>query len=107
MWPARYGRPQPELDFERLPAEAATLDLAAQKGLTYRTYGEYAVRAASDGTRMDAVPGMGVWWTTLPEFQHAEDARDTDNVREFIREFDEYEKHYDSPDPGKRCPTTS
>jgi hypothetical protein len=30
--------------------------------------------------------------------------RDTDNAREFIREFDEYEKNYDSPDANKRLP---
>jgi hypothetical protein len=30
--------------------------------------------------------------------------RDTDNVREFIREFDEYEKNYDSTEPNKRLP---
>lgn len=30
--------------------------------------------------------------------------RDPDNVKEFIREFNEYESNYDSPDPEKRLP---
>jgi hypothetical protein len=30
--------------------------------------------------------------------------RDTVNADEFIREFDQYEKNYDSPDPAKRLP---
>jgi len=31
-------------------------------------------------------------------------ARDTENAAEFIREFDQYKKNYDNPDPGKRLP---
>jgi len=103
MWPARYGGHSQNSISNAYRPKLQLWDLAAQKGLTYRTYGEYAVRA-SDGTRMDAVPGMGGLVDHVAPNFNMPKMRDTDNVREFIREFDEYEKHYDSPDPGKRLP---
>jgi len=103
MWPARYGGHSQNSISNAYRPKLQLWDLAAQKGLTYRSYGEYAVRA-SDGTRMDAIPGVGgLLGHVAPNFKMP-NMRDTDNVREFIREFDEYEKHYDSPDPGKRLP---
>jgi len=53
---------------------------------------------------MDAAPGVGgLVGHVAPKFKLA-GMRDTDNVREFIREFDEYEKNFDSLDPNKRLP---
>jgi len=103
MWPARYaGHSQNSISNAYRP-KLQLWDLALQKGLTYRSYGEYAVRA-SDGTRMDAVPGVGGLVGHIAPGFKMPGMRDTDNVREFIREFDEYEKNYDSTDPEKRLP---
>ncbi|MCX6622310.1 MAG: beta-propeller fold lactonase family protein [Acidobacteria bacterium] len=104
MWPASYGgHSQGTKAAAYVPSAGYMWDLAARKGLTYRTYGEYAVRA-SDGSTMEAAPGVGALvGHVAPRFKLA-GARDTDNVREFIREFDEYEKNFDSQDPNKRLP---
>jgi len=59
---------------------------------------------ASDGTRMDAVPGMGGLVGHIAPGFKMPGMRDTDNVGEFIREFDEYEKNFESTDPEKRLP---
>jgi hypothetical protein len=78
-------------------------DLAAKKGLTYRSYGEYAQRV-SEGAQMDAAPGIaGLVGHVAPKFR-LPGMRDTDNVKAFLVEFDQYEQAYDSPDAGKRLP---
>ncbi|HZT31513.1 MAG TPA: alkaline phosphatase family protein [Bryobacteraceae bacterium] len=104
MWPAQYGgHSQTTRAAAYVPSAGHLWDLAARKGLTYRSYGEYAARS-SDGTTMEAAPGMGgLVGHVAPKFKLA-GMRDTDNVREFIREFDEYEKNFDSPDPNQRLP---
>ncbi|HJZ98052.1 MAG TPA: hypothetical protein VKE70_16190, partial [Candidatus Solibacter sp.] len=74
-----------------------------KKGLTYRSYGEYATRA-SDGTTMDASPGVGgLLGHVSPKFK-LPGMRDTENAAVFLKEFEEYEKNYDSTDPNKRLP---
>jgi YVTN family beta-propeller protein len=103
MWPPRYGGHSQNSISNAYRPKLNLWDLAAQKGLTYRSYGEYAVRA-SDGTRMDAVPGVGGLLGHIAPGFKMPGMRDTDNVREFIREFDEYEKNYQSADPDKRLP---
>ena len=104
MWPAQYGGHSQSIRAAAyVPSGGHMWDLAARKGLTYRSYGEYAVRS-SDGTTMDAAPGVGgLVGHVAPKFK-LPGMRDTDNVREFIRELDEYEKNFDSPDPNKRLP---
>ena len=104
MWPASYGgHSQSTKAAAYIPSGGHMWDLAARKGLTYRSYGEYASRS-SDGTTMEASPGVGALvGHVAPKFKLA-GMRDTDNVREFIREFDEFEKNYDSVDPNKRLP---
>lgn len=104
IWPPNYGghsnRPSAQA---MVPASGQLWDLAAKKGLTYRSYGEYAARS-SDGTAMEAAPGVGgLLGHVAPKFK-LPGMRDTDNVREFIREFDEFEKNYDSTDASKRLP---
>lgn len=104
LWPANYGgHSAGQRAAAYVPSGGHLWDLAARAGLTYRSYGEYAVRS-SDGTAMEAAPGVGaLLGHVAPKFKMP-GMRDTDNVREFIREFDEFEKNYDSPDANLRLP---
>ncbi|HYZ87245.1 MAG TPA: alkaline phosphatase family protein [Bryobacteraceae bacterium] len=104
MWPAQYGgHSASSIQSAMIPAAGHVWDLARRKGLTYRSYGEYASRT-SDGARMEARQGVdALWGHVAPNFK-LPGMRDTDNVREFIREFDEYERNYDSTDAEKRLP---
>ncbi|GAB4399085.1 MAG: hypothetical protein OHK0048_11850 [Rhodoferax sp.] len=104
LWPANYGgHSKGRTAQAAVPSGGHLWDLAQRAGLTYRSYGEYASRA-SDGTTMEASPGVGgLVGHVAPRFK-LPGMRDTDNVREFIREFDAYERNYDSPDPAKRLP---
>lgn len=104
LWPPNYGgisRAAPSLAY--IPSSGHMWDLAARKGLTFRSYGEYATRV-SDGGQMAAAPGVtGLVGHVAPKFR-LPGMRDTDNVKAFFEEFDEYEKNYDNPDPAKRLP---
>lgn len=104
MWPANYGGHSMDTKSNAyVPAAGHLWDLAARKGLTYRSYGEYASRS-SDGTTMDAAPGVGgLLGHVSPKFK-LPGMRDTDNVQVFLEEFEQYEKAYDSNDPNKRLP---
>jgi YVTN family beta-propeller protein len=104
MWPANYGGHSAETKSNAyIPSGGHLWDLAAKKGLTYRSYGEYASRS-SDGTTMDAAPGVGgLLGHVSPKFKLA-GMRDTDNVRVFFQELDEFEKNFDSADANKRLP---
>jgi YVTN family beta-propeller protein len=101
-WPPTYGGEsagRPSRAF--IPAAGHLWDLAQHKGLTYRTYGEAAVRV-STGTRVEGVPGSeGLIGHIAPDYFGG---RDTEKVAVFLREFKEYEKNYDSTDPEKRLP---
>jgi len=104
MWPAQYGgHSKTTRSNAYVPAAGHLWDLAAKKGLTYRSYGEYASRS-SDGTTMDAAPGVGGLLNHVsPKFK-LPGMRDTDNVKVFFSELDEYEKNFESHDPNKRLP---
>jgi YVTN family beta-propeller protein len=104
MWPANYGgHSRSAKSNAYVPAGGHLWDLAATKGLTYRSYGEYASRS-SDGTTMDAAPGVaGLMGHVSPKFK-LPGMRDTDNVKIFFDELDEFEKNYKSPDVNKRLP---
>jgi YVTN family beta-propeller protein len=104
MWPAQYGgHSRTTVSNAYVPAAGHLWDLAAKKGLTYRSYGEYASRS-SDGTTMDASPGVGgLLGHVSPKFK-LPGMRDTDNVRVFFSELDEFEKKFDSKDASKRLP---
>jgi len=53
---------------------------------------------------MEASPNaQGLAGHVAPGFKRMA-VRDTENAAEFIREFDQYEKNYDSQDPNKRLP---
>ncbi|HYL77854.1 MAG TPA: beta-propeller fold lactonase family protein [Bryobacteraceae bacterium] len=105
MWPAQYGgHSRTAISNAYIPAAGHLWDVAARKGLTYRSYGEYASRS-SDGTTMDASPGVGgLLGHVSPKFK-LPGMRDTDNVRVFFEELDGYEKNFSSKDPNKRLPS--
>ena len=104
LWPVTYGgHSKAVASAAYVPGAGHLWDLAQKKGLTYRSYGEYATRA-SDGTTMEASPGVGgLLGHVSPKFK-LPGMRDTDNAAEFLREFDEYERNFDSPSPAKRLP---
>ena len=104
QWPITYGgHSKSDRNGAYVPSAGNIWDAARRKGLTYRSYGEYASRV-SDGTTMEASPNaQGLAGHVAPGFKRF-GSRDTENAAEFIREFDEYEKNYDSPNPNKRLP---
>ena len=103
-WPPTYaGRSDAERTRAYIPSAGHLWDLAERKGLTYRSYGEYASRA-STGTTMDAAPGVGGLVGHVATDYLGSRQRDTANVAVFLREFKEYEKNYDNPDPNKQFP---
>jgi YVTN family beta-propeller protein len=104
LWPVTYGgHSKAGESAAYIPGAGHMWDLAMKKGLTYRSYGEYATRA-STGTTMEASPGVGgLLGHVAPKFK-LPGMRDTDNAAEFLREFDEFERNYDSPNAAKRLP---
>lgn len=104
LWPVTYGgHSQAGRSAAYVPSAGHMWDLALRKGLTYRSYGEYAVRA-SDGSTMEASPGIGgLLGHVNPKFK-LPGMRDTENVSVFLEEFDSYVKEFNSPDPNKRLP---
>jgi YVTN family beta-propeller protein len=105
LWPPTYaGFSDAAPSRAYIPAAGHLWDLARRKGLTYRSYGEYAARA-SDGTTMEAAPGADALWGHVSKAYRANlTARDPENMKVFLKEFDEYEKDIDSPDAEKRLP---
>jgi YVTN family beta-propeller protein len=105
FWPPTYaGRSDAKPSRAYVPAAGHLWDLAQRKGLTYRSYGEYAARA-STGTTMEAAPGAeGLMGHVSEDYFTGITRRDTEKVAVFLREFKEYENNYDSPDPQKRLP---
>jgi YVTN family beta-propeller protein len=104
LWPQDYGGHGKAAETAAyIPAAGHLWDLARRKGLTYRSYGEYA-RRASDGKTMQAAKGVdGLWGHVSPGFKLG-NMRDTENVDVFLKEFAEYEKHFDDADPEQRLP---
>ena len=104
-WPANYGghSQASNRSMAYMPSGGYLWDAAKRKGLTYRSYGEYATRA-STGERMSEVPGaFGLTGHVSPDYL-ASRARDTENAKVFLKEFDAYEANFDSSDPEKRLP---
>ncbi|HLJ26867.1 MAG TPA: bifunctional YncE family protein/alkaline phosphatase family protein [Candidatus Angelobacter sp.] len=103
-WPPEYGGfSQAVSSPANTPSAGRLWDLARRKGLTYRSYGEYAARA-SDGTTMEAAYGADALWGHVARDYRGSGTRDTENMQVFLREFDAYEKDFDSPDAEKRLP---
>ncbi|MBI2435420.1 MAG: beta-propeller fold lactonase family protein [Candidatus Hydrogenedentes bacterium] len=105
LWPAGYGghsaSPQsPAI----LPASGYLWDQCARKGLTYRTYGEFAERVSDDGPMGPVNPRLGALGGHVAPNYYSWGSRDYENAAAFMKEFDEYEANYDSVDPEKRLP---
>jgi YVTN family beta-propeller protein len=101
-WPPNYaGRSDTARTRAYVPSAGHLWDSAARKGLTFRSYGEYAVRA-STGDGSVAAPGAGALAGHVSPNYGGK--RDTENIQVFLKEFREYEKNYDSPDADKRFP---
>jgi YVTN family beta-propeller protein len=105
LWPPTYaGFSNATASRAYIPSAGHLWDVARRKGLTYRSYGEYAARA-SDGTTMDAAPGAdALYGHVSKKYKSNLAARDPENMKVFLDEFDEYEKNMDSPNPEKRLP---
>ncbi|HTB12447.1 MAG TPA: alkaline phosphatase family protein [Bryobacteraceae bacterium] len=104
LWPQDYGgHGKAEETAAYVPSAGHLWDLARRKGLTYRSYGEYA-RRASDGKTMQAAKGVdGLWGHVSPQFRLG-NMRDTENVDVFLKELAEYEQHFDDTNPAQRLP---
>ncbi len=105
LWPPTYaGFSDASPSRAYIPAAGHLWDLARRKGLTYRSYGEYASRV-SDGTTMEAAPGADALYGHVSKtYKSNLTARDPDNMRIFLADFDEYEKHFESSDADKQLP---
>ncbi len=104
-WPANYGghSQAQNRSLAYMPSSGYLWDAAKRKGLTYRSYGEYATRA-STGEPMSSVPGAnGLVGHVSPNYLQNR-VRDTENAKVFLDEFAQYEANYDSKDPEKRLP---
>jgi YVTN family beta-propeller protein len=108
LWPPTYaGFSNATPSRAYIPAAGHLWDQARRKGLTYRSYGEYASRA-SEGGGMEAAPGADALWGHVSRnFPNGTTVRDPEKMKVFLREFDEYEKNFDSPDANKRLPNYS
>ena len=103
QWPVGYGgHGRAQYHEGYVPRGGYIWDAARKKGLTFRSYGEFATRA-SEGNADASQNAPGLIGHVAPNFKRP-GMRDPDNVKEFIREFNEYESNYDSPDPEKRLP---
>ena len=104
LWPATYsGRSQAALTEAYVPEGGHIWDLCRRKGLTYRSYGEYAIQV-SGGAQIEAAPGVGALYGHYAEGYRKPGMRDTDNAALFLKEFDAYEANFGNSDPGKRMP---
>lgn len=102
VWPASYGGiGEAPFSEASLPASGYMWDLCRKKGLTYRSYGEFAQRVSEGGAMAGRVAGLE--GHVAPNYLNW-GARDTENAAEFIREFDGYEANFDSTDPEQRLP---
>jgi hypothetical protein len=104
-WPASYGgKSNAPRSAAMLPGAGYIWDQCARKGLTYRSYGEFAHRVSEGSPMEPRDPRLSSLHGHIAPNYLNWGARDYENAAEFIREFDEYEKNYDDPDPEKRLP---
>jgi hypothetical protein len=104
-WPTEYGgHSQPVWrSMAYMPSGGYLWDAARRKGLTYRSYGEYATRASTGEPMMNISGANGLVGHVSPNYLQNR-VRDTDNAKVFLDEFAQYEANYDSKDPEKRLP---
>ena len=104
-WPANYGghSQAQNRSMAYMPSSGYLWDAAKRKGLTYRSYGEYATRASTGEPMMNISGANGLVGHVSPGYLQNR-VRDTENAKVFLAEFSEYEKNFDSKDPEKRLP---
>ena len=104
QWPPVYaGRSGANYNVQAdVPAAGFLWDLAKRKGLTYRSYGEFA----TDFSTVEAAIGAGalVGHAAKDYPQWSQNARDTDRVAIFLHDLQDYEQNYGNSDPEKRLP---
>ncbi|GMU91712.1 MAG: hypothetical protein AMXMBFR4_07700 [Candidatus Hydrogenedentota bacterium] len=104
-WPASYGgKSEAPMTAAILPGAGYLWDQCRRKGLTYRSYGEFASRQSEGGPMTAVSERSGALVGHVCPTYLSWGARDYENAAEFIKEFDEFERNYDSPDPTKRLP---
>ncbi len=103
-WPPVYSaRSRADLTNAYVPGGGFIWDQCARKGLTYRTYGEYGIQV-SGGSQISEAPGaQNLFGHTAPGYR-IPGMRDTENAAVFLREFDDFEKNFDNPNPNRRMP---
>jgi len=105
-WPTNYGG-HSGLAWApaKVPNSGYLWDVAKRFNLTYRSYGEYASRVSNQASAvMDARQGIYGLLGHVSGAYGGNTVRDNENADVFIREFDEYEKNFDSADVNKRLP---
>jgi hypothetical protein len=102
-WPPQYGGHSASVGGPGdIPSSGYVWDLAATKGLTYRSYGEFADRV-SEGNQTYSRGRVGTLvGHVCPEYDRA--TRDTVKLKAFLAEFEEYDRNFESTDPEKRLP---
>ena len=106
QWPALYdGYSEAAYNVRAfVPSSGYLWDLARRKGLTYRSYGEFAGRA-STSSGIEFAPGAeNLVGHVSMDYGAGLRNRDTDKVGVFLKELKEYEANYDSADAEKRLP---
>ena len=104
QWPSGYGG-HSKAAYTRAytPSSGYLWDLANRKGLTFRSYGEFAARASND-TAIDAAPwATGLSGHISPTYKK-NGGHDQVRAAAFIAEVDAYDRNYASTDPNKRLP---
>ncbi|MBB2179905.1 hypothetical protein HLH29_12100 [Gluconacetobacter tumulicola] len=107
QWPPLYGGYSVgEYNVKAMvPSAGHIWDLARKKGLTYRSYGEFATRVSTGPTVMEAAPGAeNLKGHIARDYFNWFPDRDTDRARIFIRDLHAYDRNYRSPDPERRLP---
>ncbi|MBI4624756.1 MAG: SMP-30/gluconolactonase/LRE family protein [Verrucomicrobia bacterium] len=97
-WPPQYGGHSASVRGPGdTPSSGHLWDLAGTKGLTYRSYGESAERV-SDGSQTFAQARVHALVGYISPKYLRGSARDTENLKVFLEEFDEFEKNHDFSD---------
>ncbi|WP_372781051.1 alkaline phosphatase family protein [Phenylobacterium sp.] len=104
-WPTEYGGHSQATwrSMAYMPSGGYLWDAARRKGLTYRSYGEYATRASTGEPMMNISGANGLVGHVSPNYLQNR-VRDTENAKVFLDEFSAYEANYNSRDPEKRLP---
>jgi YVTN family beta-propeller protein len=104
-WPTEYGGHSQPIwrSMAYMPSGGYLWDAARRKGLTYRSYGEYATRASTGEPMLQISGANGLVGHVSPNYLQNR-VRDTENAKVFLDEFAQYEANFDNPDPDKRLP---